>query len=78
MRHSSIQVTVDIFGHLLLGANVACVDRLDSETSPQKSATSAPLEAPEHPERAGTFLPKVLDRRDLVAAEGLEPSTYGL
>ena len=31
MGHSSIQVTVDIYGHLLPGANVSYVDRLDSE-----------------------------------------------
>ena len=29
--HSSIQVTVDTYGHLIPGANVAWVDRLDSE-----------------------------------------------
>jgi len=38
MGHSSIQVTVDI-GHLIPGANVAFVDRLDGVTSPQQSAT---------------------------------------
>jgi integrase len=29
MGHSSIQVTVDIYGHLIPGANVSFVDRLD-------------------------------------------------
>jgi integrase len=47
MGHSSIQVTVDIYGHLIPGANVCFVDRLDAvlaekaETSPQQSATPA-------------------------------------
>ncbi len=41
MGHSSIQVTVDIYGHLVPGANVSYVDRLDSETNPQQSATPA-------------------------------------
>ena len=47
MGHSSIQVTVDIYGHLIPGANVRYVDRLDgvpaeeAETSPQQSATPA-------------------------------------
>ncbi len=47
MGHSSIQVTVDICGHLILGANVCFVDRLDrvpaeeAETTPQQSATPA-------------------------------------
>jgi Phage integrase family len=40
MGHSSIQVTVDTYGHLIPGANVNWVDRLDSETSPQQSATN--------------------------------------
>ena len=38
MGHSSIQLTVDIYGHLIPGANIAFVDRLDSLTSPQQSA----------------------------------------
>jgi integrase len=47
MGHSSIQVTVDIYGHLIPGANVRFVDQLDevlpqmAETSPQQSATPA-------------------------------------
>ena len=31
MGHASIQVTVDIYGHLVPGGNRAAVDRLDSE-----------------------------------------------
>ena len=47
MGHSSIQVTVDTYGHLIPGANVCFVDRLDevspkkTETTPQQSATPA-------------------------------------
>jgi len=50
MGHSSIQVTVDTYGHLIPGANVAFVDRLDAialpepNTSTQQSATPAQLE----------------------------------
>ena len=36
MGHSSIQVTVDIYSHLIPGANVAYVDRLDRLSSPQQ------------------------------------------
>src|ERR1700733_79165 len=49
MGHSSIQVTVDVYGHLIPGANVCFVDRLDevspqkAETTPQQSATPAQL-----------------------------------
>ncbi len=39
MGHSSIQVTADIYGHLIPGANMAFVDKLDALTSPQQSAT---------------------------------------
>ncbi|SPE29813.1 Putative Phage integrase (fragment) [Acidobacteriia bacterium SbA2] len=38
MGHSSIQVTVDVYGDLIPGANVAFVDKLDAATSPQESA----------------------------------------
>jgi integrase len=31
MGHSSIQVTVDIYGHLLKGGNRSAVDRLDDD-----------------------------------------------
>jgi len=47
MGHSSIQVTVDTYGHLIPGANVCFVDRLDgvsaevAKTSPHQSATPA-------------------------------------
>jgi integrase len=47
MGHSSIQVTVDIYGHLIPGANVCFVDRLDrdfaeaTKTTPRQSATPA-------------------------------------
>jgi hypothetical protein len=49
MGHSSIQVTVDIYGHLIPGANVSFVDRLDEiptqeeKTTPQQNATLAQL-----------------------------------
>ena len=47
MGHSSIQVTVDTYGHLIPGANVSFVDRLDEvqkqeeKTTPQQNATPA-------------------------------------
>ena len=39
MGHSSIRVTADTYAHLMPGANVDVIDRLDSITSPQLSAT---------------------------------------
>lgn len=47
MGHSSIQVTVDIYGHLIPGANVSFVDQLDEapakeeKTTLQQNATGA-------------------------------------
>jgi integrase len=38
MGHSSIQITVDTYGHLIPGADIAWVDRLDSKTTPHQSA----------------------------------------
>ena len=43
LGHSSIQLTVDTYGHLIPGANRAAVDRLD-EVPTQRSASQA------HPE----------------------------
>ena len=39
MGHSSIQVTVDTYGHLVPGADIRWMDRLDPKTSPQPNAT---------------------------------------
>jgi len=39
MGHHSIQVTVDIYGHLVPGANRAAVNRLDEDSQPRLSAT---------------------------------------
>ena len=41
MGHSSIRVTADTYAHLMPEANVEVIDRLDSITSPQLSATQA-------------------------------------
>ena len=62
MGHSSIQVTVDIYGHLIPGANVSFVDRLDDaeqreKTTPQQNATQA--QPPSETET--TNPPEVLD-----------------
>jgi integrase len=41
MNHSSIQITVDTYGHLIPGADISRVDRLDSKITPQQSAAEA-------------------------------------
>jgi hypothetical protein len=70
-------VTADTYGHLIPGANVCFVDRLDAvpaeeaKTSPRQSATPAQPSKMEVP-------PDLLKLKGLVAARGLEPRTYGL
>jgi hypothetical protein len=53
MGHSSIQVTVDTYGHLIAGADIKWIDGLDRKTSPQPNATPAQPEpaAAEEPEK---------------------------
>ena len=50
LGHSSISVTVDLYGHLVPSANIAWVDRLDRETSPQQNATPAQLDVEDEQE----------------------------
>ena len=57
MGHSSIQVTVDIYGHLIPGGNIGWVDALDTETSLAQSATQP---QPTNPTPSSS-LPQVID-----------------
>ena len=80
MGHSSIRVTVDIYGHLIPGANVSFGDRLDEvsaqkekqggETTPQQNATPAQL-----PKRDEMEVP--LELADLIGGGG-RTRTYDL
>jgi len=45
MGHSSIQITVDTYGHLIPGADISCVDRLDIKATRRQNAIPA---QPEH------------------------------
>jgi hypothetical protein len=64
MGHSSIQVTVDTYGHSVPGANVSYVDRLDKKPSSKPAARRQ-----QHPQ---------LPLNRLVAVDRIELSTYGL
>jgi integrase len=63
MGHSSIQVTVDTYGHLIPGANVSFVDRLDSIAEPNTGTTwqqsATPPQLAEH--RENKIPPEVAD-----------------
>ncbi len=45
MGHSSIQITVDIYGHLIPGGNKAAVDRLDGTVNKMDSAAQSAIPA---------------------------------
>jgi len=49
MGHSSIQVTVDIYGHLIPGANVAYVDLLDRKSAINPTLDLQPFATPAQP-----------------------------
>ena len=54
MGHSSIQVTVDVHGHLIPGANTAWADALDSATQPQPTQETGEEESLEVVELFGS------------------------
>jgi integrase len=51
MGHGSIQITADTYGHLIPGADIAWVDRLDAPMAAQKSANRTQTPIAEHAER---------------------------
>jgi integrase len=63
MGHSTIQVTVDTYGHLIPGADIAWVDGLDSKTAPRQNATLAQQEQDETQDAAASSL-EVIDNTE--------------
>ncbi len=59
MGHSSIQVTVDIYGHLIPGADIKWIDRLDAKTTPKPNATQAQPELVEQDEETTEIVEKI-------------------
>ena len=49
MGHSSIQVTADTYGHLIPGADVSFVDRLDEKSTTNAHAEAQPSATPAQP-----------------------------
>ncbi len=64
LGHSSIQITVDTYGHLIPGANRGAVDRLDDAPT-QPSATQA------QPEPYDAY--EALDKIAILLGESGEP-----
>ncbi len=81
LGHHSIKVTVDIYGHLVPGANKAAVDRLDQQALAALAAFEArnPAQPPRNLEpyehTRGVTDRSVTPRQDLVELRGLEPLT---
>ena len=76
MGHSSIQVTVDLYGHLIPGGNKRAVDRLDSRSvnSVSVRASATPVQPWPLVRGGGTMEP--VDYME--PAIGIEPTTCGL
>jgi integrase len=69
MGHSSIQVTVDTYGHLIPGADVCYVDRLDQKSSKKAPSRPQPSATPAQPsEYDGTVIPAYVT--DLIGGGG--------
>jgi len=81
LGHHSIKVTVDVYGHLVPGANKAAVDRLDQQALAAMAAFEArnPAQPPRNLEPSehtrGVTDRSVTPREDLVELRGLEPLT---
>ena len=69
MGHSSIQVTVDTYGHLIPGANVCFVDRLD-DISPEKVGTIPQQSATPAQQRKTEVPPDLMQVADLFGGGG--------
>jgi integrase len=65
MGHSSIQVTVDTYGHLIPGANVSFVDKVD-ELPKQEEKTTLHQSAPETHQAQNDVEPEVAEVADLI------------
>jgi integrase len=76
MGHSSIQVTVDTYGHLIPGANVSFVDRLD-EVPAEEAETNAHQSAPPAHQRETEILPDLMQVVEEIGGGG-RTRTYDL
>ena len=59
MGHSSIQITVDTYGHLIPGADIAWVDRLDSKPTPHQDAPGTHQQESEAAEKDAEVIEKI-------------------
>jgi hypothetical protein len=77
MGHSSIRVTVDTYGHLIPGANVSHVDRLDQTPKEKQALATQPSPPRNHGMKMKLAFLRILLIL-LVAGGRIELPTYGL
>jgi hypothetical protein len=71
MDHSSIQVTVDLYSHLIPGWNKQAVDRLDTPALQPDSATSAqPAATFVRPTSSDQLMPQAVMRKGYGVDDG--------
>ncbi len=75
MGHSSIQVTVDLYGHLIPGGNKQAVDRLDTPAGAWfvESQSATPAQPPRHETSAASSdqsIYQVVARREVGVSDG--------
>jgi hypothetical protein len=78
MGHSSIQVTVDTYGHLIPGANVCFVDDWTRFRPKRRKQVRNNPQLPRNQAKWRFRRTSCKLLKNLVAAVGLEPTTYGL
>ena len=76
MGHSSIQVTVDTYGHLIPGANVSFIDKLD-ELPAQEAETTLHRSAPDAHQPKNAVEREIAEVADLIGGGG-RTRTYDL
>ncbi len=78
LGHHSIKVTVDVYGHLVPGANKAAADRLDQALialGDPRHPTAPPRHQEPFENDVGATDRSVTPKEDLVELRGVEPLT---
>ncbi len=71
MGHSSIQVTVDLYGHLIPGGNKQAVDRLDTpEVQPISATQAQPAATFVRPTSSDRLMPQAVMRKGYGVDDG--------
>ena len=75
MGHSSIAITVDLYGHLIPGSNRQAVDRLDEPVMVRWDGvgSATPAQPGSHVESRDS----ANSLKTMVRPAGIEPATYG-